>query len=316
MSLELTNSLARTAMKVSQASALFAVLAIGLSGCGQHGQAGLPATPALSRAADARAASGISQSVKFEFPSPVQFDSAGFSSSVAFLTPSTLVEEHQEKADLYYRFGSLIGGGITWGTVQSGGYGQDPSIATSGSTIVDVHDDLKLGLTYRVGTISGTTIAWGKTTPYDNGVDPHVAFSGTNTLVEVHSGGNGALWYHIGTIDRASKTIDFHGNAVPLDNGYYPSIATNGSGMAIELHAGSKAQWYHIGRINTTTHTIDWGTTSHEVPQTTASHSSVSWSPEGYIVITYICTKPYPFNISYLCSQVGSLDSNNTTVSW
>lgn len=299
-----------------QASPLFAVALLTISACSQHAQNALPATAAVARPVVARPASALSQSVKVQFPSPIRFTTEGFAPSVALLSPSTVIEEHQEKADLYYRFGTIAHDAISWGPPVSGGYGQGPSIAASGTTIVDLHATAYDGLNYRVGAISGTQIAWGKSSHYDDGATPHIAFAGANTLVEVHSGGNGNLWYHLATVDPASKTVDFHGNAKFLDYGYYPSVASNGNGVVIELHAGSSSQFYHIGRINATTNSVDWDKTSHEIPYTTSSVSSVAWSPQGYIVISYLCSSTYPFNIYYLCTQTGTLNPDNTTVSW
>jgi hypothetical protein len=302
---------------------LIAITLLAISGCAQQSSGTMPATPSLASSASVRpgTSASLSQKYKVDFPTPSGLD-AGFSPSVSMLSPQTLVEEHTNEGKLYYRFGQFSGDGVAWGATTPIGDGIDPGIATSGNTIVDVHYNIYQGFLYDVGGIAGSNrINWQKPVVYDSGSGdfPHVAFAGGNNLVEVHYSDTGKLWYHLGTLDPAKQQINF-GKSIPLDSGYGPSVAANSNGVVIELHSGAllygySHQYYHVGKIDPKNNKVDWGA-SAAVPNTVSSVSNVTWSPQGYIVVTYICSAPYPFNIYYLCTQMGTLNADNKTISW
>ncbi len=295
---------------------------LALSGCAQQHAGSLPATPSLLQSTSARTgrpAAALPQKYKVNFPTPTGLDE-GFAPSVVMLTPSRVLEEHTNEGKLFYRFGNFVSGGMQWGALVPSGAGTAPNLATNGSaTLVELHYDIYKGMVDRVGTIRGSEIDWGSPTTYDQGVAPRAAFAGGNTVVEVHSGGNGQLWYHLGTLDPVKRVIDF-GESKKLDSGYFPSVAANSSGTVVELHAGNglygySHQYYHVGQIDVKNNKIDWGA-SIELPNTVSSVSNITWSPQGYLVATYICSAPYPFNIYYLCTQMGTLNPDNKSISW
>ena len=305
---------ARLRTTVSIAAAAFA-----LGGCAQHGAPALPAAPSAVRTASSLAASAASTNVKLEFPTPAYTSTLFTSSSIAMLSPTTFVEEDSWGKKLSYRFGTLVNNVAAWGLPhQQGVTGEQPQIAVSGSTIVDVHYDQTQGLVYTVGKLAGSNaLTWGTPTYYDSGGSPHVAFTGPGSVVEVHYGGHGNLWYDFGTLIAATKQISF-GKGVLLDSGYYPSVAANGNGVAIALHAGSSYYgyshlYYQIGQVKGSA--MSWSN-SVPVPNTASSVADVTWSPQGQIVVTYICSAPYPFNVYYLCTQMGTLNSAKTSISW
>src|SRR5580700_10940380 len=81
--------------------------------------------------------------------------------------------------------------------------GQAPSVAVSGSVIVEVHEGTPGSLWSHTGTIQENgTVTWATGAfQYDNGYAPSIAISGNN-VIEVHQAGSGegALWYRTGTI--------------------------------------------------------------------------------------------------------------------
>jgi hypothetical protein len=296
-----------------------AAAAFVLGGCAQHGAAMLPATPSAVRAASPSAASAPSTNLKLQFPTPAYTSTLFASSSIWMLSPTTFVEEDSWGKQLSYRFGTLVNNVAAWGQRQVQGVtGIEPQITANGSTVVDVHYDYTKGLVYIVGKLGGSNaLAWGTPTYYDSGSSPHVAFTGSTSLVEVHYGSGGNLWYHFGTLVAPAKSITF-GKSIPLDSGYYPSVAANGNGVAIALHAGSSYYgyshlYYQIGVVKA--NAMSWGS-SIAIPDTASSVADVTWSPQGQIVVTYLCSAPYPFNVYYLCTQMGTLDAAKTSISW
>ncbi len=208
---------------------------------------------------------------------------------------------------------------MAWSASVTNGDGDYPSIATDGaSTIVDVHS-AGGHLAYRVGTLAKDSIAWGSSKPYETGEKPHATLSGTNNVVEVHDGGNGYVYSILGQLDGAKQTITF-GPTFKYDAGHDPSVAADPEGDVIEVHKGSKFYgyshlYYHIGKVDVKSKKVDWGTTSIEVPGTFSSPSSIAWSPQGDIVIAYVCEGAKPFNFYYLCTKMGSLGSDKT-ITW
>jgi len=136
----------------------------------------------------------------------------------------------------------------------------NPSVAISGSTVVEVHNAVNgVGpLRYRVGQIntSSNTITWAnynQAMQYDNGLNPTVAitYSDVYPLVEVHNGGYGVapLWYHVGYFNEAG-TITWEEGA-QYDNGMNPCVA--GVGLSVvEVHDGIHGvgpMWYRVAQL-------------------------------------------------------------------
>jgi hypothetical protein len=154
----------------------------------------------------------------------------------------------------------------------------NPSVAISGSTVVEVHNAIAgVGpLWMRIGQVdtASNTIRWGNNNnafQYDNGMNPSVAILGS-TVVEVHNGtaGVGPLWMRIGQVDTASNTIRWenNNNAFKYDNGLNPTVAFTFLSSAqafglVEVHNGGYGVaplWYHLGYFTGATgaNTIKW----------------------------------------------------------
>jgi hypothetical protein len=156
----------------------------------------------------------------------------------------------------------------SWGPAQEYDIGFNPSVAISGTTVVEVHNGQNNygPMWYHVGQQNPNTgaITWGPSYNYDNGYNPAVAISGT-TVVEVHNGQieNGPMWYHVGQIN--GSTIKW-GPSYKYDSGYNPTVAlvatcpvtplSHGCLIAVEAHNSSATagnMYYHVGQVGTTT---------------------------------------------------------------
>jgi hypothetical protein len=198
------------------------------------------------------------------------------------MSGSTVVEVHngtQGVGPLWMRIGQVntASNTIKWGNNNNAfkyDNGMNPSVAMSGSTVVEVHNALVgVGpLWMRIGQVdtASNTIRWGNNNnafKYDNGMNPSVAIWGSN-VVEVHNGtaGVGPLWYRIGQVNTSNNTIQWgnNNNAFQYDNGFNPTVAialSNGLGAPVEVHNGGYGVcplWYHVGYF-TAAGTIDWG---------------------------------------------------------
>jgi hypothetical protein len=156
---------------------------------------------------------------------------------------------------------------IKWGNNDSAflyDKGFNPSVAISGSTVVEVHNATTgVGpLWMRIGQVDAATntIKWGNNNsafPYvHNGLNPTVAFtlsSGALALVEVHNEGYGAapLWSQIGYFTGASTIKWVHGEQ--YDNGMNPCVAASvGFGPVVEVHNGVDGLgqlWYRLAYL-------------------------------------------------------------------
>ena len=131
------------------------------------------------------------------------------------------------------------------------GISQNPAIALSASTAVEVHQDATTNLYYRLGELTPSTAAidW-QTSAFqypgrEQGAHPAVAIYGS-TLVEVHEGSGGDLRWMIGTIgstydpDSGTKvsTLTWEGPSVAYETtGVAPAIAIDSSnGNGVEAH--------------------------------------------------------------------------------
>jgi hypothetical protein len=126
---------------------------------------------------------------------------------------------------------------------------------------------------YRVGQVSGSSVSWGLSQNYDNyGFNPSVALYGT-TVVEVHNGSGvtGPMWYRVGQLNLAARTISW-GPSYNYDaSGTNPTVAITSCAtasnptcglIAVEVHNGSGVagpMWYRVGVVNPDTRTISWG---------------------------------------------------------
>jgi len=198
----------------------------------------------------------------------------GMNPSVA-ISGSTVVEVHNAFAGvgpLWMRIGQVdtASNTIKWGNNNNAfqyDKGMNPSVAISGSNVVEVHNAFAgVGpLWYRIGQVntSNNTIHWGNNNnaiQYEkNGLNPTVAITFSQsglTPVEVHNGGYGVcpLWYHLSDYYTAD-TINW-GVSAPYDNGMNPCVAGGvarpGLGIVIEVHnafAGVGPLWYRVAYL-------------------------------------------------------------------
>jgi hypothetical protein len=194
-----------------------------------------------------------------------EYEASGFNPSVA-LSGSTVIEVHNAGAEvgpLWYRIGlvNLSSKTIQWGNNfeydANGGF--NPSVAVSGSTVVEVHNGGNGGIVplwYRLGQLNGSTIQWSGSFQYDNGFNPTVGYDG-HRLVEVHNGGFGGLfplWYHLGHINGTRINWDSY-NPGEYDYGMNPSVAVgyaDGFERVVDVHDGADGVgplWYRTAYI-------------------------------------------------------------------
>jgi len=174
-----------------------------------------------------------------------------------------VVEVHNATAaagPLWYRLGQIDGQtNIQWSASHRYDTGFNPSVAVSGSTVVEVHNaglpnaGRSTALWYRIGDIVDTGIAWrmiphrdwnncfgAEACHYDNGFNPKISIAGT-AVIEVHNaaapgaGASGPLWYNFGeanplpvnpAVPIRIGTVEWNG-AIPFrENGFNPSVAS------------------------------------------------------------------------------------------
>ncbi|MGA9511837.1 MAG: hypothetical protein WBV55_24680 [Candidatus Sulfotelmatobacter sp.] len=223
----------------------------------------------------------------------VDYDN-GFNPRVA-LAGTNAVEVHNAGLGvgaLWYHVGQLKKpfSSIKWGgSHQYESSGENPAVAVSGKTVVEVHNSVDgVGpLEYVVGTVnpSNDTITWGATVQFDNGYNPTIAIVGT-TVIEVHNAKTsvGPLWYSTGTVNVAAKTIAWRSPA-QYDSGFNPSVTASGTGV-LEVHNGGSGAavplWYHIGTRKGLK--ITWQSSSFEYV-TTGSNPAVGYNGEAVLEV-------------------------------
>ncbi len=159
--------------------------------------------------------------------------------------------------------------------------GQNPSVVlTDTNLVVEVHSNSSGALYYKVGRLNPNDgkISWAqgedKAEWYDDGKHPWLAINENNTVVEVHEGSNGDLWYNVGTVhnsdsdDVKSMYITWHGT----DDGYRkyfdgvgtrPTVAVHGN-LVFEAHNAVSdpfdlpTLWCQIGELDSNGRKINW----------------------------------------------------------
>jgi hypothetical protein len=120
--------------------------------------------------------------------------------------------------------------------------GIEPRIAVGGDFVVEVHQLGKgvgpLVYHYGLGNSWGY-VRWIGGGTYDQGMSPSVAITqptanAPSVAIEVHSGGDGTLWYHVGTLTDGGVSWGPSMKYV-YDHGYAPSVTTAG-GFVAEVH--------------------------------------------------------------------------------
>jgi hypothetical protein len=217
-----------------------------------------------------------------------QYDT-GSSNSVAVDNEGNVVEVHVGTGTnlLYYRVGKVdfATRTIDFGPSTQYDTGDRNSVALrNDGTVVEVHVGTGTNLLYyRVGKVNFAkqTIDFGLSTQYDTGSSNAVALRNDGTAVEVHVGvgtGTNNLYYHVGTVDPATQTIDF-GRSTQYDTGGPNAIAADARGNVVEVHVGSGTLYYHVGKIASIP-TICW--TTPWAPVNDAQFQAALATPESY----------------------------------
>ncbi len=267
----------------------FAVLALIAAGCSQ--QAGVPFAGVT---ASPPASTNPQPKPEFVFPIAVEYG-AGTNPSVAFASPTTVVEERQEIGSrLYVTVGAFANDSVTWHPSIFYQVGVKPAVAASGKTVVSVHQYAGNKLRYEVGHIDDDNyVRYGPPGDYDRGWNPKVALVG-KTVVEVHEDReNQRLFYWVGEI--SGDKINWHG-PVHYDNGFSPAVAFNSHGWLVEVHRDSDKELavlhYRVGRIDSTKNVIDWSPSrivscSGPPDHAYGSSTSVALTDDGDVVTAF-----------------------------
>jgi hypothetical protein len=197
----------------------------------------------------------VTASAQISFGDAIELKGTGYAARIA-VDGDNAVEVFQSESGvgaLEYRTGKvgITGGVIAWKAAKKYETGIAPSVAISGSYVIEVHEDGSGGLWYLTGKVASTgTITWATDAiEYTKGYAPSVAASGTQIL-EVHQASQSnpsELWYEAGQFNTAG-TVAFQGGA-NFTLGFAPSVALAGATF-VEVHQGtSPALWYVLGTI-------------------------------------------------------------------
>ncbi|WP_020406289.1 hypothetical protein [Hahella ganghwensis] len=204
---------------------------------------------------------------------------------------------------------------VAIGFSQTYGKGIYPSIATNKSEfVIDVHQSqVTETLWYQVGELIGGYTDFGESREYDTGRYPSVALDNNGLVVEVHEsdGLSNNMWYHVGQLDQANKTINW-GGSKKYDTGKFPRVAMNSAGTVVEVHESdgiSSNMWYHVGRVNAGNKTIEWGS-SHNYD--TGQTPSVAINSHGVVVEVHQ-SEGLSTDLWY---HVGRVNADSKTIEW
>ena len=144
-------------------------------------------------------------------------------------------------------------------------HGKFPSVSVNNNgTIVEVcqRHILSNEIYYRVGELNGEETDMSRDEIFlDKGRYPKVAINDNNRVVEVHEGRvHRCIYYHVGTIDVANKTINWHGRVYSLCQGRLPAVAVHGDRVVVTYDRayGSYTSYYCIGNFNEDGTDIQW----------------------------------------------------------
>lgn len=142
-----------------------------------------------------------------------------------------------------------------WGPSAKYGAGLNPSIAVSGSKVVEIHKSNSYNTLWaEVGTISGVSISWAPTKNFGSGIQPSVALNSSGIVIEAHrSEFNANIWYSVSKVSGNGTTITW-GSPIKLGPGKAPSIAMNNGGAVALVYEtatqGDTTLYYKTGTTN------------------------------------------------------------------
>jgi hypothetical protein len=210
----------------------------------------------------------VTASAQISFGDSTELKGTGYAPRIA-VDGDNAVEVFQSESgggELEYRTGKvgITDGVIAWKGAKKYQNGLAPSVAISGSYVIEVHEDGSGGLWYLTGKVAPTgTITWAADAiEYTEGYAPSVAASGTQIL-EVHQGtqSNPSELYYEAAQFNPSGTVTFQGGA-SYTLGFAPSVALAGATF-VEVHQGTSPDlWYELGTIQPG-NSVKFGSGSH-----------------------------------------------------
>jgi hypothetical protein len=219
---------------------------------------------------------GVLTGCNCQFGGSNQYDS-GRTPAVACNDGGVVVEVHQSdgpSTKMWYHVGIVNANTktVAWGSSINYDSGDNPSVAINNiGIVVEVHksDGLSTKMWYHVGSVdpNAKTVAWGDSINYDSGSVPSVAINNNGVAVEVHQsdGPSTNLWYHVGVVNSAAKTVAW-GSSINYDQGANPSVAITDDGFVIEIHRSEAFDtlWCRTGIVDANSKTITWLTGSRQ----------------------------------------------------
>jgi hypothetical protein len=230
----------------------------------------------------------------------------------------TAIEVHQggqdKEGSLWYQLGSNSPpsfGDIVWSHADRYGTGYNATVAVdlngkslNTAAVVEVHQEAvdESALWYQVGVLtlgSSPSISWGSSIEINGGLSPGFVpiVSVSNDLaVLVAEGSGGALWYALGVVDEATKTIAWTDPVPYGTTGYNPTVSIFGDGadyiapgrVVVEAHqmangTGPLVYSTAIAKLGTmgSSPTLTWSNT--DIPYSAGGcYPSVAISFDGY----------------------------------
>lgn len=224
------------------------------------------------------------------------------------------LETHVGGSRLYYHVGKINDSytSIDWGpsTYYANGKTTSISLAKEGY-FVEVH--ASSGYLYsRVAkaNFDNKTIEWKSGTAYqkyDSGRDCSVAVDGQDNYLEIHIGSYG-IYYRIGKVDYASKTVDWGGDSTRIDGSRYSqcSVALDAQGNCVTTHVGDGRLYYRVGKADFSGKKVEWG---ERIQYDSGIYTDIALDDHGNCIATHSSG-------SKIFYRVGKLDEVSKTIEW
>jgi len=183
-------------------------------------------------------------------------------------------------------------------------------------------DDGSIWTTIGIADAAANSIAWGSSQQIDShAYYPSISISRdgkTVVIVYQHDLNGGALWYHVGTVDSANKSINW-GPGYYYTQGFTPSISMDELGNIIEVHnsyQNNTELWYVVGKLDAANLTVNWGTTigfnSAEKFFPRVALSNANGTDAGWALVVF----PGQSNSGDLWWDGGNLNPTTLTATW
>ena len=175
------------------------------------------------------------------------------------------VDESPTAYDLWYRVGVIRGGLIEWGGSQRFETGIKPDVALDdyGVVVITYTNRSGLNVYYKVGIVDrdARTIHLGVEQEVETGSRPSVAVNNHSQAIVVYgdsicepvTGIGCRLWSRVGSVDAASRRIDWGPEEeYDTNGGLFPAVALADDGTVLEVHESQNNDglWYWSGHLN------------------------------------------------------------------